>query len=163
MAKILPTHFLVGEQAVQVVRLLSGGKSQDVECFMDLAFDQQELISNAATEDMTRLEVREILGEWATSSSSMSVHQFNRYERDVRETLKHWLRFKQNLNRVLLTARCVRKVRRMFKVKPFSLRRSRQDPARHLTPGYAANSDHHARLVPLLLLCIHLYDPSGSR
>lgn len=65
-------------QAVQVVRAFPGGSDEDVETFIDRVFDEQHLISHAATVDMTRLEVREILGDWASVRGTMTFDQFNR-------------------------------------------------------------------------------------
>lgn len=55
-----------------------GGGITEVMSFMNHVFDGQALILNDAAEDLTRLDVHHIMGEWAMSSGSMTIEDFER-------------------------------------------------------------------------------------
>lgn len=76
-------------QALQGVRyhvINSGGGEggegvlEKITSFINHVFDGQDRILNDATENLTRLDIlHQILGEWATSSGSMTIEDFDRY------------------------------------------------------------------------------------
>lgn len=57
---------------------IGGGGIVEITSFMDHVFDGQALILNDAAEDLTRLDVRQIMGEWAVSSGNMTFEDFER-------------------------------------------------------------------------------------
>lgn len=71
-------NVLISPQATHIVRFYSGGREEEVESFIDNVFDGQKFILNDAAADMTRLQVHEILSEWATAEGSVTTHQFER-------------------------------------------------------------------------------------
>lgn len=61
-----------------MVRVYSNGDDDEVASFFTTVFDGQDQISNDATENMTQPAIEAVLAEWAHSSTSLSIDDFNR-------------------------------------------------------------------------------------
>lgn len=74
-----PSHscLLSYEQAAKTVRLITDGDDASVASFFTAVFDEQDHISNRATENMTQRQIGAIFASWATSTTGISVDDFN--------------------------------------------------------------------------------------
>lgn len=72
-----PSCLLRCDQAAKTVRLISDGDDVSVASFFTAVFDGQDQISNDATESMTQRNIEAILASWATSTTGISVDDFN--------------------------------------------------------------------------------------